>query len=509
MFEVFYSRLISEMNILDAERFCMTVNGEEWSVHIKIGFGILDFGAMKDTFGIPRWTSEFGCHLCKFRGNREGSFHVNWYCEEPLAVPLRDRQSILSDACLSRNGLNGRRTAMHLITPESCPPDALHLISEGLTKDRIRDLVCDSSTMSDMKLHRSDREDLKEALHGIVNYCYSNAFILGLEDLSVMTGSERDALANVLFPVVGAEQLCPKIQASAAIVGYWMVVRAMQMRDVTPDTVDILQRIAGNLKTVLGRISKKMFTLKQHVNILFTEVKELQKDIRMLRMQLSRPHSEIVPEGVQFSYDNVKNEKWVLYAAHPFQNTDLVKHLMEYVPSKRIKHKIYLVIVDFFRKVLKRMCCPPEAIQDYAVRQLGGGKKREISDLPGNILDFLIRFGVAAIGLGAKELENGEIESLRGTSNSFWLRLGPDEIMREAKYNFLMMEKQKWMINTRKAIADALDDLRSYTLQNGELIPPKKISKSNSNYNFYGGQHVHESNSNIEVHTPEMVYEEL
>ncbi|CAJ0605969.1 unnamed protein product [Cylicocyclus nassatus] len=224
---------------------------------------ILDNG-LKDIFGIPRWLSRYGCHKCLFPGNSVGR-KLNWYCSEPLRFTKRTSANILEDAELGRNGLMRKTSAMDLFTPAQCCADALHVISEGVTQDRLRDLLFRSSKVDEMKLRPEIVGELNRVLMNITNYTYSSRFILCNEDLPSMTGAEVDAFANVVFPLVGALALCPSALSSASIVGYWFCVKELQaVEDLTTVKIRVTQSVALHLKQIWSRLSQEIFTIKTH-----------------------------------------------------------------------------------------------------------------------------------------------------------------------------------------------------------------------------------------------------
>ncbi|CAJ0589871.1 unnamed protein product [Cylicocyclus nassatus] len=204
--------------------------GDIWSIGLRLSHAVVDYQGLKDIFGLPRWTSRFGCHKCLFPGNHEGS-KLKWYCSDPLAFERRSSATIREDAELHRNGLRSKASAI-LFTPAQCCADALHVISEGVTQNRLRDLLPRSSKISVMKLSGEAISELNTALISTRNYTYSSKFVLCLEDLPSMTGAEVDMFANALFPLIGAVILCPSALCAASIVGYGFCLKELQFPGV-------------------------------------------------------------------------------------------------------------------------------------------------------------------------------------------------------------------------------------------------------------------------------------
>lgn len=186
-------------------------------------------------YTLPRWQSNFGCHLCAVSGERVGN-RMCWYVEAPQLSDRRSNESILRDASLKTNGLKGMgvyslvlftpkvtltvaiqgvTSMMSLLTMERCRPDALHLIAEGVTCDLLKGLwkltwlalitcvnaaVClelfsASAKSPDIRVPNTAVPQLSETLQRTPNYTYSAKFVLGLEDFSTATGSEKESVS--------------------------------------------------------------------------------------------------------------------------------------------------------------------------------------------------------------------------------------------------------------------------------------------------------------------------
>ncbi|CAJ0590064.1 unnamed protein product [Cylicocyclus nassatus] len=265
LWEGLWTHLATELALVNSEplQILDNVTGNLWTIRLRLTHAVVDYKGLKDIFGIPRWLSRYGCHKCLFPGNSVGR-KLNWYCSEPLRLTKRTSANILEDAELGRNGLMRKTSAMDLFTPAQCCADALHVISEGVTQDRLRDLLFRSSKVDEMKL-RPEIGELNRVLMNITNYTYSLRFILCNEDLPSMTGAEVDAFANVVFPLVGALALCPSALSSASIVGYWFCVKELQaVEDLTTVKIRVIQSVALHLKQIWSRLSQEIFTIKTH-----------------------------------------------------------------------------------------------------------------------------------------------------------------------------------------------------------------------------------------------------
>ncbi|CAJ0600347.1 unnamed protein product [Cylicocyclus nassatus] len=269
LWEGLWNHLVAELSILNANEFLRVRdrNGDMWTVSLRLVHGVVDYQGLKDIFGIPCWNSYYGCHKCLYRGNRQaGTRALNWYCANPQDCLKRTSENILRDAERRANGLNrGRTSAMTLFTPAMCCADALHVISEGVTQDRLRDLLSRSSKLDGMRLARETIAELRGVLAGVRNYTYSPKFILGFEDLPSMTGAEVEMLANIIFPLVGAAALCPSPLCTASLVGYWYCIKELQaVEDLTTVNIEFVQTAMCLVKQLWHEMSDSMFTLKAH-----------------------------------------------------------------------------------------------------------------------------------------------------------------------------------------------------------------------------------------------------
>ncbi|CAJ0597310.1 unnamed protein product [Cylicocyclus nassatus] len=267
LWEGLWTHLATELTLVNSNeplQILGNVTGNLWTIRLRLTHAVVDYKGLQDIFGIPRWLSRYGCHKCLFPGISVGR-KLNWYCSEPLRFTKRTSANILDDAELGRNGLMRKTSAMDLFTPAQCCADALHVISEGVTQDRLRDLLFRSSKFDEMKLGAEIVGELNRVLMNITNYTYSSRFILCNEDLPSMTGAEIDAFANVVFPLVGALALCPSALSSASIVGYWFCVKELQaVEDLTAVKIRVIQSVALHVKQIWSRLSQEIFTIKTH-----------------------------------------------------------------------------------------------------------------------------------------------------------------------------------------------------------------------------------------------------
>ncbi|KAK5969547.1 hypothetical protein GCK32_009862 [Trichostrongylus colubriformis] len=163
--------------------------------------GVIDFGALKTLYDLPRWQSLHGCHLCTFPGERAGHRMI-WFPRFPFPG---DRRTFTTS---SSQGMRGRTQMMDILSLNNCIPDALHVISEGITCDLFKAMFSVHSRVAVMKI----RSECLQSFHHIIattrNYTYASKFILGIEDLPCTTGSEKDALSFVAFPLAAALNVC-------------------------------------------------------------------------------------------------------------------------------------------------------------------------------------------------------------------------------------------------------------------------------------------------------------
>lgn len=193
-----FSGLHEEMSVL--EEHGMEVTDEQlrqWHVFPKIKNAVIDFSGLKTMYTLPRWQSNFGCHLCVAPGERVGST-MCWYVENPQRSDRRSNEFILRDASSKSNGLKGMTRIMSLLTMERCRPDALHLIAEGITCDLLKELFSASGKSPDIRVRNDAVPTISAILQATPNYTYSAKFVLGLEDFSKATGSEKEALIAVV-----------------------------------------------------------------------------------------------------------------------------------------------------------------------------------------------------------------------------------------------------------------------------------------------------------------------
>ncbi|CAJ0588382.1 unnamed protein product [Cylicocyclus nassatus] len=94
------------------------------------------FKAQQALYGTPRWTSDYGCSKCYIKGNRIERSRV-WIAGNDEDERMRSRESYEIDGELEQYGIK-KTPAMRLIPPCDFIGDALHVCSEGVTRDRLR-----------------------------------------------------------------------------------------------------------------------------------------------------------------------------------------------------------------------------------------------------------------------------------------------------------------------------------------------------------------------------------
>ncbi|RCN48999.1 hypothetical protein ANCCAN_04876 [Ancylostoma caninum] len=150
---------------------------------------------------------------------------------------------------------------------EKCHPDALHLLSEGVTCDLFKEMFWRSGTrVPELQVQRDALPDLCAALHKSTNYTYASKFVLGIEDFSSSTVSEKDVLMFVLFPLVAALQLCTDPLGNVCLLSYWILVRFLEKTtDLKDDHIPLIRGLAYAMKFLWCEVSRTLFTLKTHI----------------------------------------------------------------------------------------------------------------------------------------------------------------------------------------------------------------------------------------------------
>ncbi|PIO60583.1 hypothetical protein TELCIR_17919 [Teladorsagia circumcincta] len=101
------------------------------------------------------------------------------------------------------------------------------------------------------------------------NYTYADKFILGLEDFSCTTGSEKDALSFVVFPLAAAMNICADPVGGVAVLAYWILVRAIERSsELSINDFVGIQELARGMKYLWYAVEPTLFTLKLHVSVI-------------------------------------------------------------------------------------------------------------------------------------------------------------------------------------------------------------------------------------------------
>ncbi|VDK51447.1 unnamed protein product [Cylicostephanus goldi] len=154
---------------------------------------------------------------------------------------------------------------MKLMPPCDFLGGALHICSEGITRNRLRDLFNPSSIYPGLKVDREKLENIRQCLFGVTNYTYSSSLILSLEDIPTCKAAEIDELAFVAFPLAAAVDSITCPVSAAGLLGYWLTIRVIsKKRDLTTTVIEMIQHVAQQTRDVWLLTAEKVFTMKCH-----------------------------------------------------------------------------------------------------------------------------------------------------------------------------------------------------------------------------------------------------
>ncbi|CAJ0602386.1 unnamed protein product [Cylicocyclus nassatus] len=82
------------------------------------------------------------------------------------------------------------------MTPNQFSVDALHICSEGATRDRFLDTFTTKSKFIELRVSRDGLESVKQSLRKIASHTYASNIVLSLEDLTHCKARELDEVAS-------------------------------------------------------------------------------------------------------------------------------------------------------------------------------------------------------------------------------------------------------------------------------------------------------------------------
>ncbi|VDP13536.1 unnamed protein product [Heligmosomoides polygyrus] len=280
-----FSDLKHELEVLQREGIPIHTASDTWICTPKLVNGIIDFAALQTLYGLPRWQSLQGCHLCMFPGERVGR-RVLWFNRFPDPNDRRTDESLILDAEARQNGLRGWTQMMDFFTVNQCMPDALHLLSEGITSNVFRAMFGPRKGTAVLAIRRDCFNALLVALQRTRNYTYSSKFILGVEDLSRRTRSEKEALSFAVFPLAAALNMFSESVGAVAVLAYWMLVRVLEnTRELTEADFPGVRDLGSSMKNLCFLLHKDM-------------VDKLEKEVKIFENHhLDRLHKKIAGQG--------------------------------------------------------------------------------------------------------------------------------------------------------------------------------------------------------------------
>ncbi|VDO27335.1 unnamed protein product [Heligmosomoides polygyrus] len=163
----------------------------------------------------------------------------------------------------------------------------------------------------------------------------------------------------------------------------------------------------------------------------------------------------------RFSVENI-NRVWITDAKLPFMVPpsteanfgDLLVRWRR--PTRPGLTDHYALILDFCRRYFLHACDPEREIQGFVCRLTGkAGKDPDLTDLPEDIVSFVIDFLMDALGLSNHDIDKHE-RDLVARRSLFWNTLGSNDEERSNLLRQLKLAKVEWISLARKAIGRAL-----------------------------------------------------
>ncbi|CAJ0606480.1 unnamed protein product [Cylicocyclus nassatus] len=257
-------RLEAELSALRSEPIEIDVDGYGWTIDVTLNKGVADLAAQQGLFGVPRWSSEQGCSKCYITGQRIEGQRV-WISGDNENTDLRPPESYVVDGHRGANGIPKATPLMRIIEPCRFPGDALHVCSEGITKNRLRDLFSRQSRFRDLLVNRQGTESIKKCLKEMSCYTYASSLILSLDDLRTCKAAELDEIAFIAFPLSSAAGLIPSPLAAVSLLGYWLCLRIIaDSRNLTTVSIEKAQKLASLTQQIWTSMAPEIFTMKCH-----------------------------------------------------------------------------------------------------------------------------------------------------------------------------------------------------------------------------------------------------
>ncbi|KAK6745443.1 hypothetical protein RB195_011896 [Necator americanus] len=246
---------------------------------------------------------------------------------------------------------------------------------------------------------------------------------------------------------------------------------------VTPVLEAVEKAQSGDIPDIVNatsQLSQLTVSVAMVCSSLIQQMYSIKRNFIALQCQVSKKVDTNYKsaQGLKFCLDN-QRQHWILPAHPPFVELDMTNELRHFTPPTRAASREYLVMIDFFRRVLLKLHSNPPEIRRYAVRLQNFGRD-SLLDLPEEIVQFFINFALDGLGLRADELRRGQKELLIGSNNDFWIRLGADDNAREKEWDRRMELLGSWPSHARAAVSQAMEDVRRYVVIDGKLRPPPK-----------------------------------
>ncbi|VDP08741.1 unnamed protein product [Heligmosomoides polygyrus] len=476
-----FSRLKHELEVLQREGIPIRTASDTWICTPKLVNGIIDFAALQTLYGLPRWQSLQGCHLCTFPGERSGR-RVIWFnrCNAMVGdFGLEGDWYVPADSVLAFEAMGEKHREFLFEQRLSQRFSVVVVVCSHLTCGDgygvwvgVQFGVGFSSRLSDGKhMHASSDYWKKSAetdtTQGVVYLetpdeearfgqviafgfdSYTGECCVLLEEF--VTTDPFAALYEKAF-ITGKMREC-SISLNSA--------KAIQ--DTCSQIPLSSDSIVRSLTEVVAAQSDALVGVVTTLNALLEFARANQRSIAKAEAVAVKNSSHTLPE------------QFFLHGRHLKQNWDIKSD----PPFKRQDHSIQAT--DFFRHYLVKACDPVEEIQKYTYRRTDRYPKApQLKNLPDAVIEALVGCCLDGIGLGANELVESSVEDLIRNPTRYWETLGNDNSSRSRAFQERKEFRAIWGPCFRDALTKAMADVRQYVPRDGRLVPPPKTRKTST-----------------------------
>ncbi|CAB3409603.1 unnamed protein product [Caenorhabditis bovis] len=235
------------------EKFRLKIDigvGKKTKIFLELFSCCLDMDASRRVFNLPAWNKHQGCGRCDVNGIM---------IDKTMRWLPNGQENHYNLGYLPREY---NKCALPMVFNHAY--DYLHLFSEGVNKDRLKDLFSDQSKIRNLRQKGEVIEALTKSLLSTRMPTSNKPKLQSIADLLKITGRESDEIFFIVAPLIVATNDEMSKERLLLLLN-WLIARCLMDLDLKIESISELQKLAKLLRSLINNEFKQCGTMKMHV----------------------------------------------------------------------------------------------------------------------------------------------------------------------------------------------------------------------------------------------------